>query len=241
MLFHKIVHHAHDLPVFVRNLVAGICLCAFLFACTEIDNYDPPNGSIYGALTDELTNEAFQTEQPNGFTIKLFEKGGELNSPIVFSGKPDGTFENAWIFQNEYKVLPGEGAFFPVDTVVVQVGSRTEVNFTVTPFLAVREVEVEASPGKIVARYEMARSVAAEKIIERKTLVSKIPTVNNVIFDFKKETDLSGIPDVELLGVPFTDEITDLPAGDYFVRVGVCTDNALKRYNYSKVFKVSVP
>lgn len=212
-----------------------------LFAsCNGIDNYDEPDGAVYGALTDEITNENFQSEQPNGFNIKLFEKGSEMNSPITFWGKPDGTFKNAWIFQNEYQVVPTEGAFFPVDTVVVQVREETEVNFTVTPFLAVTNVSIQPSAGKVTASYEIARSRAADKIIERKTLVSEIPTVNNVVYNFKAETDLSGTSDEDILSTGFTDEV-EVPAGIYYVRVAVATDNALKRYNYSKVFEVEVP
>lgn len=228
------------LRVPMRILVAATG-CSLLAGCAEIDNYDPPNGGVYGILTDNITNEGLQSEQPNGFYIELYERGGEMNSPIVFSGKPDGSYENAWIFQNEYRIVPVDGAFFPVDTAVIQVGERTEVNFTVTPFLAVSDADVSVSAGKIVASYRIARSVAAEKIIERKTLVSKIPTVNNVIFDHKKETDLAEIPDEQVLDTMFTDEVSGLPSGDYYVRIAVCTDNALKRYNYSKVFKVTVP
>lgn len=211
-----------------------------LVSCSEIDNYEEPNGGIFGTLTDDITNENFQSEQPNGFNVKLFEKGGEMNTPIVFSGRADGTFENARIFQNEYKVLPEEGAFFPVDTAVVQVGPRTEVNFTVTPFLAVTDVSVQPAEGKITATYGIARTVAAEKIIERKTLVSRIPTVNNTIFDLKQETGLSDIPDEDILAAEFTDEMAVSP-GDYYVRIAVSTDNALKKYNYSEVFEVTVP
>jgi hypothetical protein len=219
----------------------SLAIMVLFASCFEIDNYDEPNGAIYGELIDGVTSENFQSEQPNGFSIKLFEKGGEMNSPITFWGRPDGTFENAWVFQNEYKVVPTEGAFFPVDTVVVQVGSQTEVNFMVTPFLAVTNVSVQPAAGKITASYQIARTVAADKIIERKLLVSEIPTVNNVVFDFKNETDLSGIPDETILATPFTDEITGLSPGKYYVRVAVSTDNALKKYNYSNVFEVTVP
>jgi hypothetical protein len=212
-----------------------------LAACSEIDNYGEPNGAIYGTLTDNITNEPLQSEQPNGFNIKLFEKGGQMNSPIIFSGKADGTYENAWIFQNEYKVIPTEGAFFPVDTVVVNVGSRTEVNFTVIPFLAVVNASVQPSAGKITASYRIARSRVGDKIIERKTLVSKIPTVNNAIYNWKQDTNVSGIADEDLLGTQFTDEVTGLAAGKYYVRIAVTTNNALKRYNYSEVFEVTVP
>ncbi|WP_019541048.1 DUF3823 domain-containing protein [Proteiniphilum acetatigenes] len=211
------------------------------FAACEIDNYDEPDGGIYGTLTDNITNEPLQSEQPNGFNIKLFERDGQMNSPIIFSGKPDGTYENAWIFQNEYKVLPTEGAFFPVDTITVNVGARTELNFTVTPFLAVVDASVQPSAGKVTASYGIARSRVGDKIIERKTLVSKIPTVNNAIYNWKQDTNVSGIADEALLEASFTDEVTGLPSGNYYVRIAVTTNNALKRYNYSKVFEVTIP
>lgn len=223
-----------------RKIILLFLVLSLFATCSEIDNYDEPNGAVYGTLTDNITNKPLQSEQPNGFNIKLFEKGGQVNSPIIFSGKADGTFENAWIFQNEYKVVATEGAFFEVDTPVVNIGSNTEVNFTVTPFLAVTNASVQTSSGKITTNYKISRSKVGEKIVERKTLVSSIPTTNNVIFDAKTETDLSGIPDEDILTSSYTDEVTGLPSGEYYVRVAVRTDNVLKKYNYSEVFKVTV-
>jgi hypothetical protein len=222
----------------LKNIIYLLVLA--LLASCEIDNYPEPNGAIYGNVIDNITNETLQSEQPGGFNIKLYEKGGRMNSPIVFSGKPDGTFENAWIFQNEYKVVPTEGAFFPVDTAVVKVGGRTEVNFTVTPFLAVTDVSVQSGSGKITASYKIARSQVGDKIVERKTLVSKVPTTNNVVFDFKSQTDLSGTDDADVLAAQYTDEITGLASGQYYVRIAVRTDNGLNKYNYSKVFPVTI-
>lgn len=207
----------------------------------ELDNYPAPNGDIYGKLTDNITNSPFQTEEPNGFNVKIFEKGGMMNSPITIPGKPDGTFENAWIFQNQYKVVATEGAFFPVDTVVVNVGSRTEVNFTVTPLLAVTDVTVQPSAGKITANYKIARTIVGGKITDRKTLVSKIPTVNNAVYNSMKATTLSSVTDANILSSTFTDDVTGLTAGDYYVRIAVRATNASNRFNYSPVFKVTVP
>jgi hypothetical protein len=220
-------------------ILSGIV--SVLFSCNEIDNYNAPNGDIYGKLTDKITTKQLQSEEPNGFTIKLFEKGGAMNSPIAFQGKPDGTFENAMIFQNEYKVLATEGAFFYVDTVKVQVGSRTEVNFEVVPFLAVINASVTASAGKITANYKIARSQVGDKIIERRTLVSLIPTVNNVTFKTEKKTNINGLLDTDILNSQFTDDVTGLTSGKYYVRIAVRTNNALKKYNYSEIFPVTVP
>lgn len=222
------------------SLSFALVVLMLLGSCSELDNYEEPDGRIHGTLTDEITGENFQSEQPDGFNIKLFEEGGEMNSPVTFWGRPDGTFENAWIFQNQYQVVATEGAFFPVDTVAVQVQNETEVNFTVTPFLAVTNVSVQPSDGQITVSYEIARTEAADKIIERKTLVSEIPTVNNVVYDFKEEKNVSEMPDENILASAFTDEVS-VPSGGYYVRVAVATDNALKRYNYSKIFEVEVP
>lgn len=225
-----------------KQIIFLLLIVTFFASCKKIDNYKEPDGDVYGRLIDKITNDSLQSEQPNGFNIKLFEKGGQINAPIIFTGRPDGTFENAWIFKNEYKVIPTEGAFFPVDTVVVKVGERTEVNFTVTPFLAVTNVSVQSGTGKITTSYKIVRSQVGDKIFERKTLVSGIPTVNNVVFDFKSQSDLSGISDDDILSSQYSDEISGLTSGNsYFIRIAVRTDNSLKKYNYSKIFKVKVP
>jgi hypothetical protein len=225
----------------ILKRIIFLLIPSILLASCEIDNYEDPNGGIYGNLIDDITKEPLQSEQPQGFNIKLFEKGGRMNSPIIFSGKPDGTFENAWIFQNEYKVVPTEGAFFPADTAVVKVGERTEVNFTVTPFLALTDVSIQPGSGKIISSYKIARSRVGGKITERKTLVSRIPTTNNVVFDSKSQTDLSATADEEILATPYTDEVTGLASGKYYVRIAVRTNNGLNKYNYSKVYPVTIP
>lgn len=225
-----------------KNIICVLSLIVVFQSCSKIDNYKAPDGNIYGKLIDKITKENIQTEQPNGYSVKLFEKGGKMNSPIVVPGKPDGTFENAFIFQNEYMVLPTEGAFFPVDTVKVQVGSHTEVNFEVMPFLAVTNVSITPSAGKVTANYTISRSQVGDKIVERKTLVSRVPTVNNSVNDFRSQTDLAGKPDLDILAASYSDVVTGLNAATkYYVRIAVRTNNGLKKYNYSKVFSVTIP
>ena len=224
-----------------KSMIIQLLAVLVLGSCNKVDNYQTPNGAIFGKLVDKITNESLQTEQPNGFTVKLYEKGGQDFSPIAFSGKPDGTFENSWIFQNEYRVLPEEGAFFAVDSAVVIVGPRTEKNFDVMPFLALTDVNVVAGAGKISASYKIQRGQIGDKIVEAKILVSKVPTVNNIVFDFKTERDLSAIADEDILADQYADEVTGLASNStYYVRIAARTDNGLKKYNYSKTFVVTV-
>ncbi|MFD1143765.1 DUF3823 domain-containing protein [Larkinella insperata] len=222
----------------MTSLLAGLILTS----CSKIDNYVAPNGGIRGKLIDKITNEGLQAEQPNGFTVKLFEKGGKLNSPIAFQGKPDGTFENAFVFQNEYKVLVTEGAFFPIDTAVITIGASTENNFEVVPFLAITDATVTPAAGKVTVNYRLKRAQVGDKIVERKVLVSRVPTVNNSVFDFKAQTELAAVSDTDILAGMFSDEVTGLSSGQtYYVRIAARTNNPLKKYNYSKIFTVKVP
>jgi hypothetical protein len=235
-----------------KNIILFLFILSLLSACSKIDNYKAPDGGVYGKLTDLMTNEGIQTEQPNGFNIKLFEKSRSLNSPVTFSGKPDGTFENALIFQNEYKVLPVEGAFFPItDTAIVQIGNHTEVNFSVMPFLSVINVTVTPGTNSVTFVYNISRSQVGGKITSRKSMLSKVPTVNNAFNNLNKTTSTTGTSDVTLLATTFTDVITGTTAfplvsgNTYWVRVGALATgsgyNSLNRYNYCKVIQITMP
>jgi len=238
-----------------KNIFILLFVFAALISCSKIDNYKAPDGDVYGKLTDLMTNEGIQSEQPNGFNIKMFEKGWLMNTPITFTGKPDGSFENALVFQNEYKVLPVEGPFFPItDTVVLQVGKRTEVNFNVMPFVSVTNVTVTPGTNKVTVVYNIARSQVGPKITTRKSMISNIYTCNNTTNlgnSLNVSTTTTGTTDVALLATTFTDVINGTPAiplvsgKTYWVRVGVLATgsgfNSLNRYNYSKTFQITMP
>ncbi|MGN6438891.1 MAG: DUF3823 domain-containing protein [Agriterribacter sp.] len=225
-----------------KSFLNWVLIALLAVSCSKVDNYDAPNGNIYGVLTDRITQKPLQAQQPNGFTIQLFEEGKAGNVPVLVPGKPDGTFENAFIFQSSYRVVATEGAFFPVEPQTVAIGSRTEVNFEVMPFLAITDATVTPSAGKVTATYKIAREQADGKILEKRLLVSKIPTVNSVVFDFQKLTDLSGIADEDVLADSYTDEVGGLTSGQtYYVRIAARTRNTLNKYNYSEVFTVTVP
>ena len=58
----------------IRKTILPFLFIIFLLNACEIDNYDYPDGTIYGNVIDLSTNDIIQTEQPNGFNIKLIEK-----------------------------------------------------------------------------------------------------------------------------------------------------------------------
>jgi len=113
-------------------------------------------------------------------------------------------------------VLPTEGPFFEYtgkDTLIVQVGSRTEVNFKVMPYLAITEVTVTPAAGQVTVTYNITRQRVMQgslgKINQRITLVSSVPEVSNRVYNFRKLTSVTGIPDATILATQYTDVVTD--------------------------------
>lgn len=217
-----------------------ITMCLFFTSC-EQDNYSLPSGGIKGSVFDS-NNETVQTEQPNGIKIRLIEeKYGDGVTPNDFWCQADGTFENDFVFEGKYKVTPIEGAFFPIDPIEIDIKGVTEVDFNVIPFLTI-DASVNVENGNIIIiAYTLSRDQVGGKIMQAKTLVSAYPTVSNTINEMNITHDLSSIDDVEILDNQYTDTITDLTLGTYYIRVGAIAENSYNKYNYSKIFEVSIP
>lgn len=216
-----------------------------LGACSDLDNYDPPTGTIYGRLIDETSDEPFETEQPNGFRIRYIEQD-YINPNVAiqnFHGKADGSFERSDIFPATFKVFPIEGAFFPLtDSATVTVSGRTEVNFNIVPYLHLNATAEAYNGNNIIVRYNISRSLAGPKIMERKALCSHIPTVNNTVWLQQAATNLSSLSDDTILAGSYADTIKALETGKtYYIRAAARTANANNRFNYSKTISITLP
>lgn len=215
-------------------------LFVLLAASCGIDNYLPPNATLQGELRDPQGNPLI-TEQPNGFKIRIIEQGSPQNRD--FWGKPDGTFFNTKIFSGRYKVIPIDGAFFPVDTVETQISGVTTINFEVTPYLTI-DASIAQEAGVLRATYTISQAAGAGKISTARLLVSKWnPNVGMNHNDKSVVRDLSATPDATVTQTEYTDEIPGyLESGvTYYARVAVLANNALGRYNFSPVYEIVVP
>ena len=214
----------------------ALCSCA-----RDNDNYAAPDAEIYGSIIDQVTNEPVPSEQPNGFRIRMISEAYGEPTPIDFWGKADGTFQNKKVFSGKYKVIPIEGAFFPVDTQQVVISGSTELNFKVIPFLSIT-ASATADANTIVTKFTISRSRAGGKIKVCKSLIAPYPTLSNSVFDKAITRDLSGVDDETILSTEFRDTIPDVqPGKTYYVRVTAATENTLNKYNYSTVMKVETP
>lgn len=220
--------------VMVIAVVTGSCKKA-------VDDRDAPSDTIKGKIIDAITGKPILTEQPDGIKMRLFEEGVGANlTSIDFWTRSDGTYNQGRIFSSTYKVVPVEGAFFPADTQRVTVNGVAEIDFTVTPFLAV-EATITPGSGSVTATYKLLRTKVGEKISDAKIIASSVPTVSNAVYDPGKAVtrNLTAIDDLTILASQYTDVLGGLESGKtYYVRVAARTGGA--RYNYSPVIKVTV-
>jgi hypothetical protein len=217
-----------------------ISLLVFTTSC-EIDNYDIADATLEGKLTDNSGN-AYITEQPNGFQIRMYEEGSP--QPRDFWGKSDGTFRNTKIFTGNYKFLPINGAFFPVtDTVKTVISGVTTVDFKITPYATVTAT-FTVNGKDLSATYRINKASGAGKISTARVLLNKWnPIVGMNYSDKSAARDLSKIDDATIVATDYTDVITGyLESGvTYYARVAVLSTNSLGKYNFSTVQKVVVP
>lgn len=226
-----------------KILMISIVTCLLMVFSCEYDNYDAPSVGIKGVIVEETRGESFQSEQPNGFKIRLLEEGYENPVPIDFWGRADGTFENSKLFPARYRVVPVDGAFFPADTVEVDVQrGGTEVGFTVTPFLAISASAELIPDNRVVLTYSISRDRVGDKIVSVQSLASERPVVNTTVFDHRITRNLTDIDDEQILQTQFSDTLQNLQSGQtYYFRVAARTDNFLGRYNYSQSFEIDIP
>jgi hypothetical protein len=215
-----------------------------------LDNYKAPNAGIKGKVIDNITNKPLQTVQPHGFQIRLMEisQTYEDPTPIDFWGKADGTFRNSKLFADKYKVIPINGAFVEPDTQTVNIRGMKTVSFKVTPFIELTNVSVTPIPKGAIVKYQITKTQDSSKILISESLASPYPTVGHTVFGQKISHDLSGISDKTIENKQFADTLRGLKPDStggkvnktYYIRAAAKTNNANNRYNYSKVFKISV-
>jgi hypothetical protein len=219
----------------------SIMLVFFVTSCDlfEVDTYPTPNETLKGDLRDKDGNPLI-TEQPNGFKIRIIEEGSP--EPRDFWGKPDGTFFNSKIFKGNYKIIPTEGAFFPVDTLKAEISGVTTINFEITPFVKI-DASIIADGPNLKAIYTIKKAFGAGKIQNARLLVNKWnPNVGMNYNDNSVLRDLSGVSDETIEMTEYSDQIYNyLESGvTYYARVAVLSENAFGRYNFSEVQEIVV-
>lgn len=141
--------------------IKKLCIVAFtaftLSACSmfEIDNYDGPNASLNGSIRDIKTGELVETDIQNGSRLQLQEIGyptGLLTRVVM----QDGQFRDDMFFAGFYKIDFNACNFYPfkVEEIEIKKGNNT-VNFDVTPYIRVQNVNIKKEGNFIVATFNL--------------------------------------------------------------------------------------
>ncbi|WP_345952903.1 DUF3823 domain-containing protein [Mucilaginibacter sp. PAMB04168] len=127
----------------------------FVFASCKKDNYDAPDASIHGALTDGDTGGPLELSQAgsNSNVRMIVNNPAKYPTPGNFdlAVKGDGTFSNSTVFPESYKVVPlaqsGPWQYLGGDStrVTLASGQDVRVDFKVYPFFRITAPSVADS------------------------------------------------------------------------------------------------
>lgn len=236
----------------MKNLMSKIFLGITIMAsaaCTKIDNYDGPNAAFEGNI---ISSEGGNLLTSQGSTqIRLEQISWSATpSPQEIPSKFDGTFRDTKLFKGKYKVIPKGGAFWPVyDTLRVDIGKDTKHDFTVTPYLLLKNFTATLTGTTLTLKYNLVAPVGAgmPKILETQPYVNttKLVGAGASIRAFSEDrrvainkdwNDMTDADKAITLVIPDV-----LPGRTFFVRAGVSVGDSFKSSNFSEIIQIDVP
>ncbi len=153
-------------------------LMVVLVPSCGLDNYDSPDGGIYGNILDQDTNEPIPlpVEGTTGVAINLMEVGTGATQPVGFYAKQDGSFKNTKVFNGDYSVTIN-GPFEVVGNYLVKINGQTELNIVAKPYSRIKATAT-ANGNVVTVNYSVTATNATAKI-------SQV----NAYWDYRKEID----------------------------------------------------
>lgn len=124
----------------------------------EIDNYEAPNGGVFGTIFDKETNEPIPlpVQGSSGVLINLFELNTNATESVDFRANQNGTYQNSKVFNNDYRIRVN-GPFAGFCEGYVTINGQTEFNLYTLP-LARISVDVElSSNNKVLIKYDVEK------------------------------------------------------------------------------------
>ena len=233
----------------MKNIIGKILVGAVILAssaCTKTDNYAGPNASFQGNIISSAGGNLLTS---SGSTqIRLQQIG--WTTPQTIPSKFDGTFEDTKLFKSSYKVVPTGGAFWPIkDTIVVNIDQGTKHDFTVTPYIIIKNFKSTLNGTTLTLKFDITAPVATGlptiKDIQPYVNTTKLVGTGASIRDFsdlnaitinKQFTDMSAAEKSITLTIPNL-----LPGRTFFVRAGVRLSDSFNSSNFSEIVQVDVP
>lgn len=229
----------------MKNIKYYLWLFASMLACYScgLDNYAGPDSSISGGIYDADTKELVPQDIVSGTIIEYVEDGyenPEIQSMVV---QVDGTYRNDLMFANKYSIEPVRGNFIPVDAEEIRVKGNTIHNFTVRPYIRIKNAKIEKRGNKIVATFNLEQTTN-DKVKKIGLYAHPEPAVGEFLRQVAVEKTLDVVTQADTL---YTLEI-DLEANSntlksgqpYYFRIGALVNVAEKKSNYIGAVRITV-
>jgi hypothetical protein len=245
--------------------VMTACCLVFSSCLFEYDNYDVPNCTLQGSVTD-LEGNPLQVEAGGGVRIKLLDYGkSDVPKEQYLKVKMDGTYINTKVFSSVYDIV-AEGPFVPLVQVddegnivvdktkkSVNVKGTTTVDFQVEPFFKLSwEGEPTFDNGIMTVNFRIDRGTddpawqldayGVGLFVSTTMYVGSNNYDNRIskpIDDSEIATKMIG----QVSSLTTLDTYPMLPNHTYYIRVGARMNyNSFGYlYNYTTVKKIVVP
>lgn len=229
----------------MKNIKGYLWLFASMLICysCELDNYDGPDSSISGGIYDVDTKELVPQNIVSGTIIEYIEDGyenPEIQSMVV---QVDGTYRNDLMFANKYSIEPVRGNFVPVGSQEIKVKGHTVLNFTVQPYIRIKNAKIEKQGNKIVATFNLEQTTE-DKVKKIGLYVHPEPAVGEFLRQVAVEKTLDAVTQADTL---YTLEIdidansSTLKTGQsYYFRIGALVNVAEKKSNYIEAIRITI-
>jgi hypothetical protein len=229
----------------ISRILMGVAILASS-ACTKIDNYPGPNASFQGNLISSTGGNLLTS----GGSSQIWMQQIGWTAPQTIPSKFDGTFEDTQLFSGSYKVVPTGGAFWPVyDTVTVNLTKGTKHDFTVTPYLVIKNFTATLNGTTLTLTYDIDAPVVAglptikdtQPYVNTTSLVGAGASIQvfsdaNGVTINKDFIDMTAADKSRTLTVPNL-----IPGRTFFVRVGVRLSDSYNSSNFSDIIEIDVP
>ncbi len=229
----------------MNSILMGVVILASA-ACTKTDNYPGPDASFQGNLISSTGGNLLTS----GGSTQIWMQQIGWTAPQTIPSKFDGTFQDTKLFSGGYKVLPVGGAFWPVyDTVTVNIGKGTKHDFTVTPYLVIKNFTTTLNGTTLTLTFDIDAPVVAgmptikdaqpyvntTKLVGTGASIRDFSDVNAVTIN-KDFIDMTPAEKSMTLTVPNL-----IPGRTFFVRVGVRLNDSFNSSNFSDIVEIDVP
>lgn len=229
-------------------ILGGMTL--FIGACTKSDNYPGPDSAFEGNIIDSVTGKNLVTET-GGVMIEMKQLSWSANpDPYYIPSKPDGSYEDTRIFSGHYSLIPTQGAFWPVDSIVKDIKGTTSQNFTVVPYLEIVNLTHQQTADSLVMTFQLQapRTGGLPQIIDATEFVNNTPYVGSGAFIQSFYTQSSATVTFNsswnstIAATTYRTVVHNLqPGWTYYARIGVRVNDSYKKYDLSDIVQIAMP